>query len=326
MFQMQNTALKVQAWPTLRPTHAPAPTRAPKVSVILPIYNAERYLESAIRSILRQSFFDFELIAVDDGSTDHSGMILDWLATQDVRIVILRQSNAGVTKALNAGLAIARGDYIARMDADDIAQPNRFARQVAELDKRPDVVALGTQFCLIDPEGRPLKKVPVPLDHADLDQQLFARQDLSICHPSVMMRAKALKEIGGYDERYSSAQDVDLFLRLAEVGELANLEDELMNYRIHTQSMGYQVRSAQIQNAWRAGKRAAARRNKIFRTPHPDTAEYQRSKADICRMWGWWAMTGGHTATARYYGRHAVMRNPFSRHNWKLMLFSLRGH
>lgn len=313
---MQNTALKVLPWPA----------SAPKVSVLLPVYNAERYLETAIRSILEQSFSDFELIAVDDGSTDRSGAILDRLAIEDERIVVLRQDNTGVTRALNAGLAMARGEYVARMDADDIARPDRFARQVAELEARPDVVVLGTQFRLIDPDGRPLKPMAVPLHHADLDTRLFERQELSICHPSAMMRASALKAVGGYDESFSSAQDVDLFLRLAEVGELANLENELMSYRIHTASMGYTERPAQLQNAWRAGQRAAERRGRDFPTPRPDAGEGQRSKADICRMWGWWALAGGQIATARLYGRRALMANPLSLNNWKLALVTLRGY
>lgn len=313
---MQNTALKELPWPA----------HDPKVSVIMPIYNTERYLETAIRSILQQNFTDFELIAVDDGSTDRSGAILDWLAAEDARIVVLRQTNQGVTKALNAGLAVARGDYIARMDSDDIARSDRFTRQVAELDERPNIVALGTQFSLIDPDGRTLKNMAMPLHHADLDARLFDRQVLSICHPSAMMRASVLKKIGGYNEDFSSAQDIDLFLRLAEVGELANLEDVLMSYRIHTKSMGYTNRPTQIQNAWRAGKQAAERRNKAFKTPKPKANAGQRSKADICRMWGWWALSGGQVATARHYGRRAVLANPFSRHNWKLALISLRGY
>lgn len=313
---MQNTALQA----------VPRPDFPPKVSVIMPVYNTAPYLENAVRSILQQSFADFELIAIDDGSTDGSGEMLERLAAEDARIRVLHQQNGGVPKALNAGLKAARGMYIARMDSDDEAHPHRFNRQVAALDARPDVVVLGTQFRLIDPEGRPLKVMHMPLDHASLDRKLYEKQELAICHPSAMIRADALERIGGYDETFSSAQDIDLFLRLAEVGELANLDDVLMHYRIHTRSKGYTNRPEQMQNAWRAGRRAAIRRNRAFKTPRPDRADGQRNKADVCRMWGWWALAGGHVDTARLYARRAVMANPLSLHNWRLAITALRGH
>lgn len=298
----------------------------PKLSVIMPVYNTAAYLEGAIGSILAQSFTDFELIAVNDGSTDASAEILDRLAAQDPRLVVIHQENSGVSKAANTAIAAARGIYIARMDSDDIAWPERFAQQVAALEARPEVVALGTQFRLIDPEGRVLKVLPVPCDHATLDAQLMREQSLAICNPSVMMRTDAVNKVGRYSERFSSAHDIDLFLRLAEVGELANLEMVLLDYRLHMSSIGYSGRPKQIHNAWIAGKEAAARRGVPFEVPEPVAGAKPRGMDDIWRKWGWWALGGGNVATARHYARLAVKKNPLSGQNWRLALMALRGH
>lgn len=298
----------------------------PRVSVIIPVYNTAQYLDAAFQSILTQTFTDFELIAIDDGSTDGSGAQLDRMAKTDARLRVIHQKNAGVTNALNKGLDIARGHYIARMDSDDLAYPDRFTQQVAALDSRPNVVAIGTQFRLIDPEGRPLTVSPMPCDHAALDARLMRDQSLSICHPSVMLRADALNKTGGYSPRFSSAQDVDLFLRLAEVGELANLDAVLMDYRLHLSSVGHSRRLEQLQNAWSAGKAAAARRGVPFDVPKPESEGEARANDDIWRMWGWRALGGGNVKTARHYARRAVQHNPFSRKNWWLVIIALRGY
>lgn len=299
---------------------------APKVSVVMPVYNAETYLGEAVDSILNQTFPDFELIAVNDGSPDGSGAILDAFAARDTRVRHVRRENGGVTAALQTGLGVARGNYIARMDSDDIARPERFEKQVKKLDSEPDIVALGTQFLSIDPDGRPLKVIPLPLEHAEIDARLVGEQGLALCHPSVMMRADVLKTAGGYDTRFPKAQDIELFLRLAEVGRLVNLPDVLMEYRQHLGSIGYAGRSDQAHLAWSAGKEAAARRGLPFETPEPTDTGHAQSVADIWRKWGWWALSDGHVATARYYSRRAVMDGPFNLENWRLALVALRGH
>lgn len=298
----------------------------PKVSVIMPVYNTAPYLEAALRSILAQSFTDFELIAVNDGSADGSGAILDRLAAEDPRVRVIHQENSGVSRAANVAIEAARGIYIARMDSDDIAWPERFAQQVAALEARPEVVALGTQFRIIDPEGRVLHIRSVACDHATLDAQLMREQSLAILNPSVMMSAAAVHRVGGYSERFSSAHDIDLFLKLAEVGELANLQTVLMDYRLHLSSIGHSGRSKQIANGWRAGKEAAARRGVPFDVPEPVAPERQRRLDDFWRMWGWWALGAGNVATARHYARRVVMKNPLCKQNWWFALMALRGY
>ncbi len=301
------------------------PNTPPKVSVVMPVYKAERYLAQAVDSILAQSFPDFELLAVNDGSPDGSGGMLESYSARDSRVKQIHRENGGVTAALQTGIAAAQGLYIARMDSDDIALPERFARQVAYLDAHPDIAALGTQFLLIDPDGRPLKQMELPLDHAAIDARLVSEQGLALCHPSVMMRADVLAQLGGYDTRFPKAQDIELFLRMGEVGRLANLPEVLMEYRQHPDSIGYADRSGQAHLAWRAGKEAAARRGLPFDAPEPTGRSHAQGRADIWRKWGWWALSAGHVATARHYGRRAVLDGPFNKENWRLAAMALRG-
>lgn len=238
----------------------------------------------------------------------------------------VRQANAGVTRALNAALEEASGVYIARMDADDLARPERFARQVEVLDAQPGVVALGTQFQLMDPQGRALYVLPVPCDHSSIDARLMQFQSLSILHPSVMIRAEAITKAGVYDSAYLYAEDIDMFLRLAEVGELRNLDEVLMDYRLHLMSIGNCNRSQQQLSAWKAGKAAAKRRGVPFLTPKPEHDHYVRRKSDTWPMCGWRALGAGNVATARYYAYRSLFHNPLSRHNWWLALIAARGY
>src|ERR1700722_2036753 len=122
--------------------------RAPRLSVLMPVFNGGRFLAAAVESILKQSLRDFELIAIDDGSTDQSASLLSQLAGSDDRIRVIRQANAGIVTALNRALELARGEYIARMDADDAALPSRLARQAAFLDGHPDVAVVGSAITL----------------------------------------------------------------------------------------------------------------------------------------------------------------------------------
>ncbi len=299
--------------------------KAPKVSVVVPVYNTGPYLASALDSIFAQSFTDFELIAVDDGSTDGSSNVLADLANGEPRMRVLSQANGGIVSALNNGIAEAKGTYIARMDGDDIAYPGRIAAQVERLDDQSDVVALGTQFRLVDPDGRALKHSPVPCDHDALEARLLRDQSLSICHPSAMIRRSALEEIGGYSADYPHAEDVDLWLRLAEVGKLANLEKTLLDYRMHHSSIGMTKRQAQLDSAHRAGHDAALRRG--LPAPEVRTAqEVARTLHATFLRWGWWALGDGNVSTARFYARRSLAAAPFSVESWRLGLMALRGH
>lgn len=299
----------------------------PKLTVILPVFNAEQYLCSAIDSLLVQSFRDFELIAVNDGSTDGSAGLLDKYAAADPRVRVMHQENQGVSVSCNAAIDAGRGIYVARMDADDLAHPQRFEKQIAHMDGAPDLVALGTWARLIDPDGRPLKTLELPLEHTVIDQRHASGKGLlSICNPSVMMRMAAVRQVGRYDEDFRSAHDIEIFLRLAEIGRLSNLPEVLLDYRMHQNSIGHSGRTKQLHRAWLAAKMAAERRGMAFEAPEPSPTAKAASKDALFRKWGWWAMAGKNVPSARYYARKAVIANPLALENWRLAGSALRGH
>lgn len=205
----------------------------PAISVAMSVHNDERFVAEAIESILAQSFSDFEFLIVDDGSTDRSGAIIDAFAAKDPRIRAIRQDNRGLIASLNRMLGEARAPLIARMDGDDIALPERFARQIAFLDAHPGHGVVGTNTHDLDEAGRVLVCDDFhPLDH---DAIVAALKDGSpICHPSVMMRRDVVRAAGGYRAAYRHCEDYDLWLRLAPRTRLANLPDRLIHYRRST--------------------------------------------------------------------------------------------
>src|SRR5438046_2743554 len=159
----------------------------PTVSVIMSVYNAQRYLAAAIDSILAQTFTDFEFIIIDDGSTDRSSQILADFANKDSRIRVETRANKGLTRSLNEAIALSRGEFLARMDADDIALPNRLEVQVRFMREHRDVVLLGGGYELIDGAGRFLRKMIPPSDDATLQEHALSGRT-PICHPLAMMR------------------------------------------------------------------------------------------------------------------------------------------
>jgi glycosyltransferase involved in cell wall biosynthesis len=206
---------------------------SPSVSVVMSVHNGETYLRPAIESILQQTFSDFEFIIVDDGSTDSSAAILKEFSAVDVRIRLLARQNEGLTKALNHGLRQSRGEFIARFDADDISLPERFARQVDALCSDKSLVLLGSEVELISKDGLRLGIRGHAQDHEEIRHRLLWGNGGALTHPAVMIRKSALETICGYDERFTVAQDLDLFLRLSEIGRVSNLPDVLLLWRRH---------------------------------------------------------------------------------------------
>lgn len=215
----------------------------PLVSVIMPVYNAEKYLVQAVASIVDQTSFDWELICVNDGSSDSSGQILQWFAEQDSRIRVIHQANMGIVAALNGGCAIARAPLICRMDADDIALPDRLERQSLFMRRNPTCTVVGGAIVQIDADGDPLTVTQLPSDHRAILGNLLNRRTGHF-HPTVMVRAEALEAVGGYRRKYQWVEDHDLWLRLAQRGQLANLPEPVLCYRQHADSVCWQ-RSAQ---------------------------------------------------------------------------------
>lgn len=201
----------------------------PVVSVVMPVFNARRHLEGAVRSMLSQTFELLELIAVDDGSNDGSGAILEELAAGDRRMRVIARPREGITPALNVGIATARGAFIARMDSDDIARPDRLARQVSFLRARPQIAAVGSDYDIIDDEGRVLKTIALPTDPDEIARTL--KRTNCVAHPTALIRTAALDGGATYRRAYRLAEDYDLWLRLAEHHGLANLPVVTVGYR-----------------------------------------------------------------------------------------------
>lgn len=300
--------------------------RTPLVSVIMTVYNAEKYLVQAVESILAQTFKDFEFIIINDGSTDRSESILQEFQRQDRRIKVTSRDNVGLTASLNEGLGYARGRYIARMDADDVALPERFAKQVEFLEERSDYVAVGSRVMLIDPEGLPLCSFARETNHEEIDRNHITADcsGSQIVHPAAMLRRDALQKVGGYREGMEPAEDLDLFLRLAEIGRIANLPEILLQYRMQSNSIGHTRRLEQRQMAQLAVKEACARRGLSSPSPsHPSVAR-QASESELHQKWAWWALGAGHLASARKHALLAIRQQPYAKENWKVLACVLR--
>lgn len=192
-----------------------------KVSVVLAVFNEERHLGSTVESLLRQTESDFELVIVDDGSTDGTPEILKHYERMDTRIRVLRQPNRGLTRALISGCSAARADVIARQDSGDLSHPDRLRRQLALLDD--DVVLVGCTTEFVGPEGEPLYVARVDAEETRrtlLEASAERLHSLS-AHGSAMFRRSAYIQAGGYREHFHLAQDLDLFVRLAALGRIA---------------------------------------------------------------------------------------------------------
>ena len=275
---------------------------SPRVSVAISICNAERYIGEAVESVLNQTFGDFELIIIDDGSTDGTADLLRRYAEADDRIRLTIRDNRGIPQSLNEAIDLSRGEYTARMDGDDICLPQRLERQVAFLDAHPEVVAVGCHRLLIDADGDPINTPTEAQSHEEIDRFLMQCKG-AIPHPGAMIRTAALKQIGGYRAKFTAAQDLDLWLRLGELGELANLPDVLLRYRVHAGGVSQTKRTVQLECAALAVRDACERRG----LPAPPELETNLVYADDHfrrrRQLIHWAMEAGNRATARKHAR-----------------------
>lgn len=297
--------------------------RAPAISVVMAVCNNLRYLPESVDSILSQTFRNFEFIIIDDGSTDGSGAWLERKASTDPRIRLYRQENIGLTKSLNKGLLMAKGEFIARMDGDDISLPERFAKQLKFMSAFPEVVASGTGVLYIDPKGLPLGHATTPADHEEIEKMLLNGNGGAICHPSVIMRRGSVEAVSGYDGAYRTAQDLDLYLRLGELGRLSNLPEILICYRQHFKSANFADRSLQLQNAT-AIVRAAMRRRNISGADAFQHGWKVASASECYQRWAWCALHGGRHGTAARYVIRSIFTSPTDGGNYRLLVYILR--
>lgn len=298
------------------------------VSVILPVYNAGKYLDIAIESVLSQTFTNFELLLLDDGSTDESLSRLEYYASQDTRCKVYSRPNRGVAFTLNEGLNLASSDLIIRMDQDDICRPQRFEKQVRYMAEHPECVLVGSKVQLIDPEAMPMMEMGHCQTHEEIDAGL-SWGGAFIFDPTIVVRKSAILAVGGYRAEYEYAEDLDLFLRLAEVGRLANLPDVLVEYRQHSTSMSYARRDLQYQSILAATKDARLRRCQIVDSTPSGKWSAKAAVTNISevhRRWAWWSLKGKNLATARKHAWKALVQDPFNLENLKLFGCVIRGH
>jgi hypothetical protein len=206
----------------------------PAVSIIVTVYNGQRYLAEALDSLWAQTYTDFELIVIDDGSTDATPQILD--GYRDPRLVRrTHPENQGIPSSANEGLALAGGALVARQDADDISMPERLAVQVAHMQAHPELGLLGTAFWQIDAAGVTQRQVfPEPAPDRLRWKLLFANP---ICHSSTMYRRDLVERVGGYSMTNPQASDYGLWVRMAAAGPVANLPQPLVRYRMHAENV-----------------------------------------------------------------------------------------
>lgn len=207
----------------------------PLISVIMPVYNGAADLEKAIQSILAQSFTDFEVVAINDGSKDESRGLLDQVS--DSRVRVIHQDNIGLAATLNKGISLARGEFIARQDQDDLSHPDRFALQLDYMRQNADCTLLGTAAEIWEGDEQSERTHDHPTRHPVLAFDLLFNNPF--VHSSVMMRRDAVMEIGGYttDPARQPPEDYELWSRMARTGRVANLPERLLVYREIPQSM-----------------------------------------------------------------------------------------
>lgn len=302
-------------------------SRIPAVSVVLGVYNGQRYLAEAIDSVLAQTFDDFEFIAVDDGSTDQTLEILRGYESKDRRLTIIQIPHGGIVDAANAGLKAARAELIARVDADDVSLPDRFQRQVRYLSEHPEVVCLGSRMMLMEPFGASLGQTQHALTHEEIDAELLRGSGWAMPQPAAMMRKAAVMKAGAYRNEYLWSEDLDLFLRLAEVGRLANLPEVLVKYRNHPGSTNHRRAVLQMQLSRKCVLETYQRRG----TPPPKELGmmipiHHGEKATRYLNWAWAALRAQNVYGARRHALRALRLDPFSGHAWIATYCALRGH
>lgn len=296
----------------------------PTVSVLMPVRNGSAYLSEAIESVLTQDFTDYEFLILDDGSADESLSVLQSYARSDPRIRLMSRENRGLTATLNELLYSARGEFIARIDADDIAAPGRFARQLEFLQTQPQVLCVGGAFDLIDEAGRFLTTLYPPSSDEEIQRQLL-RGHCAINHPTIMARLRPILEVGAY--QCDLVEDHDLWLRLGERGQLANLSEVLLRYRVHSASLSQQAGMKQRTASRAVCERAWLRRN-ITDGVYEGGAHWRpgtdrASQYVFMLRYGWWAWNSRQRATAQLYGIRAIRARPLGTEGWKLLLVSL---
>src|SRR3989339_247756 len=210
----------------------------PAISVLMSVYNGEKFLAESVRGILSQTFKDFEFVIVNDGSTDQTSELLSELVIADSRIKLIKNSqNLGLTRSLNSGLRQCTGKYIARMDADDVSAPNRFVKQFEYMENNPQTVLCGALGWYINEAGDRVGEKNLPTAYGDIKKKLLFNNQF--IHSSLFIQRDILEREGGYSEDFKTSQDYELILRLADKYSVVNLPDRLINWRVRHGSLSW---------------------------------------------------------------------------------------
>jgi GT2 family glycosyltransferase len=250
------------------------------VSVIMPVYNCERYIAEAVNSVLRQTHHDFDLVLIDDGSADQAGAICEGFARHDPRITLVRRENRGICNTLNEALSLARSEWVAVMHCDDVMMPNRLERQIAFVEAHPELAIISSMVEWIDGEGRHVGwnrcslTTPQAVDEARRDGGTIA-----FPHPAVMFRKSVIQSLGGYRQFAYPVEDCDLWNRAADAGHRVLVQDEvLLKYRMHPAASTYH-KAAEVARGLRwIGACAIARR---AGEPEPTREAFEAAEAAL---------------------------------------------
>lgn len=295
----------------------------PRVSISMPAYNAGRFISEAIESCLSQSLTDFELLIHDDGSTDNTLEIARSYEAKDPRIRVTTSTNCGAAVTRNKLIDASQGEYVAVQDADDVSLPARLELQVQFLDAHPDHVLVGGQIEWMEEDGLVIGPVHTVLNHEDIEAR-HLQLDCRMAQTTVMMRRNALQKVGGYDHDFAYAEDFDLWLRLGEVGKLANLPQAVARYRLVGSSLSNLYHPLQVRDAWRALNAAKTRRGLEIdpheSAPAPNGEPLQRASWRRTIQFGWIAWGAGRRQSWRHFALRALREAPNQPASWRLLV------
>ncbi|MFA5007872.1 MAG: glycosyltransferase [Candidatus Omnitrophota bacterium] len=296
-----------------------------EVSVVMPVYNARRYLSLAINSILQQTFSGFEFIIVNDGSSDESLKILEKYAKKDKRISIINQPNQGIAGALNNGIKASKAKYIARMDADDISLPQRLELQFKYMEKHPDCAIVGSWVYFIDISGAILKIYRPPCTHEEILIELQKGNGGAIIHPAAMFRKKTLLQVGGYLREYNYIEDYDVYTRIADKGRLANLSDILFKYRLTPTGINYSEGTKQRRGMINELKNQFCLKRGVPPINHIEPLDASNmTQSAMHRQWAYFACEDEHWNVALKHALLSLIREPRGAESWKCFNYVLK--
>lgn len=287
----------------------------PLISVVMPVYNAERYLREAVDSVLNQSFTDFELIVVDDGSTDASLEILREYEQMDERVVLVVQDNAGVADARNRAIKEVRAELVASLDADDMAIEDWLELLFGFMNDNPDCVVAGCRILSMDEDGAPISLEMQALEHDKIEEVLLRGRG-GIVNSGCIMRTKSVRDVGGYNSELPVGEDVDLFLKLGEKGRLANLPDRLLKVRRNFDSTCWTNLDEHVKCGEKIVRAAYVRRGLDLKNLHVSQPPAVTAYDEMVR-WSMLACYDGFMRTAWKYVWKVVVMSPLKVRSWK---------